>query len=374
MNDSQKASAPSTVLLPAKDLTDAIASMFAAAGAGADEAGAIAENLVGANLAGHDSHGVVRVPRYLLAEKSGQMHFGKSVETVLDGEAFTLLDGQMGFGQVLGRQAVEAGLAKAEKHGVAVVALRRAGHLGRIGAWAEMACAAGYVSVHFVNVARSMLVAPFGGAERRMSTAPVTIGIANPGGGDFILDFATSKSAEGKVLVALKSNMEAPEGALVDGDGKPTRDPSALYGDVAPGEVPNPRAGPGALLAMGDHKGSGLAIACELLAGALTGSGPTGPGQGPYNGMLSIYISPKIMDDGHGFAKSVADYIDYVRASAPIDPENPVMVPGDPERKAREKRMVDGLPLSRDTWQSLLDAAEGAKLDTAKMAQLARPV
>ncbi len=346
-----------TVIIPAADLAALITRTFAAAGADDSEAGAIADNLVEANLSGHDSHGVVRVPRYLRDMRRGHMKFGQSVETVIDGGAFVLLDGQFGFGQVLGQQALDIGLEKAGEHGIGLVALRRAGHLGRIGAWAERACQAGFVSVHFVNVARSMLVAPFGGAERRMSTAPVTIGVPNPGGDDFVLDFATSRIAEGKALIALKGGPKPPADGLVDESGQLTDDPHALYGEVAPGEVPNPRSGPGALTAMGDHKGSGLAIACELLAGALTGSGPSGPGEGPYNGMLSFYLDPAAIDDGHEFAVSVSQYIDFVRAARPAATQQSVMIPGDPERRAREQRRADGVTLPAETWQNLLDAA-----------------
>ncbi len=351
------------VVVSADVLTTFVCRIFAGAGAGEREAQAIAENLVEANLTGHDSHGVVRVPRYLQNVSRGQMHFGRSVEVVIDGGAFALLDGHHGFGQVLGRQAVEIGMGKARDNGVAVVALRNAGHLGRIGAWAEMACAANLVSVHFVNVARSMLVAPFGGAERRMSTAPVAIGVVNPHGDDFVLDFATSKVAEGKVLLALKGGAAPPGGSLIDGRGQPTRDPAALYGVVPEGTVPDPRRGAGALLAMGDHKGSGLALACELLAGALTGSGTTGPGEGPYNGMLSIYLVPDVVDDGHGFAQAVAAYIDFVRAARPLDPATPVMIPGDPERNARAQRLAKGVHLPGETWASLLAVAADIGLD-----------
>ncbi len=347
---------PTTMIIPADGMTAMVRKIFETAGAGGEEAEAIAANLVGANLTGHDSHGVVRVPRYLMWEKSGNLHYGRTAETIIDGDAFALMDGNKGYGQMIGREAVDLGIAKADQHGVSVVALRRSGHLGRIGHWAEIACAAGLVSVHFVNVAESMLVAPFGAADRRISTAPVTIGVINPSGDDFILDFATSKVAEGKVMVALKGGKPVPEGALVDGEGQPSNNPLDLYGDIGPGENPDPRNGPGALVAMGDHKGSGLALACELLAGALTGSGATGPGKATHNGMLSIYMKPEIMDDGHGFGAAVADYIDYVRAARPADPDTPVMIPGDPERKAKKARLAEGLPLPFETWNNIVNA------------------
>lgn len=343
--------------IPVGTLSDYLCRLFVSAGAESGEAEAIAHNLVEANLSGHDSHGVVRVPRYLRDMRRGHVKFGQQVEAVIDGDAFTLLEGHFGFGQVLGAQAVDIGIEKVAKHGVALVALRHAGHLGRIGAWAERACKAGYVSVHFVNVARSMLVAPFAAAERRMSTAPVTIGVVNPHGDDFILDFATSRIAEGKALIALKGGPKPPMGGLVDETGQPTDDPQVLYGDVPEGEVPNPRAGAGALVAMGDHKGSGLAIACELLAGALTGSGVCGPGEGPYNGLLSIYIDPKVIDDGHDFGAVVNDYIEFVRGARPAEGVEAVMIPGDPERNARLARK-NTLPLPTETWDSIVAAAD----------------
>ncbi|MEO0362174.1 MAG: Ldh family oxidoreductase, partial [Pseudomonadota bacterium] len=243
------------VKLSADGLEDFIAAIFAAAGAERTEAQAIAGNLVMANLSGHDSHGVVRTPRYLMNQRAGQMVFGGRIETVVDGGVFALFDGGLGFGQIVGEQATAEGIARAKAHGVSVVALRRAGHLGRIGEWAERAIAEGLASIHFVNVANSMLVAPFGAAERRISTAPVAVGVPNPGGDDFVLDFATSKSAEGKVLVAMKGGKPPPAGSLIDADGSPSEDPRALYGETPAGAVPNPRLGPGALAAMGDHKG-----------------------------------------------------------------------------------------------------------------------
>lgn len=345
------------IRLPTERLTGFIADIFVAAGAGQAEARDIAANLVMANLSGHDSHGVVRTPRYLQNAKRGQMYFGRTIETVIDGGAFALVDGGLGFGQTVGAQAVDEGIARAGAHGVGVIALRRAGHLGRIGEWAERAMAKGLVAIHFVNVANSMLVAPFGGAERRISTAPVCIGVPNPGGDDFVLDFATSTAAEGKVLVSLKGGKAPPTGSLIDAEGRPTDDARALYGETPAGAVPNPRAGLGALTAMGDHKGSGLALACELLAGAITGSGATGPGEGPYNGMLSIYADPARLDDGFGWGGAVASYVDFVRGSRPADPAHPVMIPGDPERRARAERSATGVPLPAETWASLVAAA-----------------
>ncbi|MBO6519825.1 MAG: malate/lactate/ureidoglycolate dehydrogenase [Rhodospirillales bacterium] len=335
------------------------ADIFERAGASAGEAHAISANLVNSNLNGHDSHGVVRIPRYLMWEKTGNLAFGQSATVVADADNFALIDGNRGFGQVVGAEAVDIGIAKAKANGVSILALRNAGHLGRIGFWAERACDAGLVSVSFVNVAHSMLVAPFGAADRRVSTAPVTIGVVNPDGDDFILDFATSMVAEGKVMVALRGGKPVPEGALIDGNGQPTTDPVALYGEPVAGKVADPREGPGALTTFGEHKGSGLALACELLAGALTGSGTTGPGKKTHNGMFSVFLKPELLDDGHGFAGAVSEYINFVRNARPRDADQPVMIPGDPERRARADRTANGFDIPAGAWNSILDAGEG---------------
>ncbi|MEM9060627.1 MAG: Ldh family oxidoreductase [Pseudomonadota bacterium] len=360
------------VRLDADGLTETLTEIFEAAGGARDEARIIALNLVAANLAGHDSHGVVRTQRYCTWAAQGRVNFGRSVSTVIDSDAFCLLDGNLGFGQTIGIEATRIGIEKARRSGVALVGLRNSGHLGRIGEWAEMACAEGIVSLHFVNAHHSMLVAPFGGAERRMSTNPVCIGVPrtsdDPEGDHFVLDFATATVAEGKVLVAKRGGKAVPHGALVDGDGNYTNEPDALYGPTPPGALPDARKGDGALTAMGLHKGSGLSLACEMLAGALTGSGTCGPGYEFHNGMLSIYIDPERIDDGHGWAASAHAYMDYVRACKPADAAAPVMVPGDPERRRRADRRAHGLPLPVETWDSILAAGAELGLDRQALA------
>jgi len=162
-----------------------------------------------------------------------------------------------------------------------------------------------------------------------------------------------------------------PDGALIDGDGKATTDPTALYGELKPGDVADPRNGPGALLTFGEHKGSGLALACELLAGALTGSGTTGPGKATHNGMFSVFLKPELMDDTDAFGHAVNDYIDYVRAARPRDPDHPVMIPGDPERNARADREAHGFDVPAGVWKSILTAGEGLGLNPNDMMKTA---
>ncbi len=340
-----------------------VSAIFSAAGCDRAESDRIALYLSNANLAGHDSHGVIRVPRYVEYLRAGKVKAGQGLTVVTENDVLAVLDGNFGFGQTVGPLAVRHGIDKAAANGVALIALRHAGHLGRIGEWAEMAAAEGLVSVHFVNVAGSLLVAPFGGTSRRLSTAPFAAGVPVAGKPPMILDFATSVVAEGKALVAMNGGKPLPEGSLIGPDGKPTTDPVALYGVVAPGTSPNPRNGPGAIRAMGEHKGSGLALLCELLAGALTGSGCAGPGERSVaNGMLSLYMSPAFFGSGDAFAGEVAGYIDFFKSANPVDPDGEVLIPGEPERQRRTARERDGVPLTDDAWQAILGAARGVGL------------
>src|ERR1700742_2745358 len=275
-----------TVTIKAKALEAFVADIFASAGCSQEEGGRIGRYLVSANLSGHDSHGVVRVPRYAVQKKSGIVVADVKVDVLVDTPVIAVVDGKYGFGQTVTPQAVRIGIDKCKKGGLSAVTLRNAGHIGRVGDWAEMAAAEGLVSVHFVNAAGSVLVAPYGGVERRLSTAPYCVGIPRHGERPIVLDSATAIAAEGKVLVASRGGKKLPKGALIDLDGNLSEDPTVLYG---PHTADGPRdhgQGKGAIRAFGEHKGSGLALICELLGGALTGTGATGPNRRFANGMF----------------------------------------------------------------------------------------
>jgi uncharacterized oxidoreductase len=351
------------VIIHAEPLRALVEETFSAAGCARAEAARIGDYLVRANLTGHDSHGVIRVPRYLQWMEQGRLRAGQSLSIVTENEVMAVADGHFGFGQTIGPQAVRLGMDKAERSGVSIIALRRSGHLGRIGDWAEMAAEAGQVSIHLVNVSGSRLVAPFGGIERRMATNPLAIGVPVPGEPAIILDFATSIVAEGKALVALKGGKPLPAGSLIDAEGRLSNDPAVFYGSRPPSGVPDPRKGAGALRAMGEHKGSGLAFMIELLAGALTGSGCAGPGERPLvNGMLSIYMVGELFDSDHGFAAEVRQYVDYYKSAKPVVPGGEILVPGEPEQRAHEARLAAGIELPEETWQAILEAAGRAGL------------
>ncbi len=352
---------PATRVVPADDLALLVTRIFAAAGCDDDEAKRIGTYLVRANLAGHDSHGVVRVPRYTQVLKLGQVRANQSLTIVSETSNQALADGNFGFGQTIAPLAVDLGIAKARASGIAVIGLRNAGHIGRIGDWAERAAEAGLISIHFVNVFNGELVAPFGGVDRRFSTNPFCIGIPMAEGPPLILDFATSVVAEGKVLVASNGGKPIPDDALITPDGQFSSDPAVLYGPLEGTYERNPAAGPGALRAFGGHKGSGLAFMCEVLAGCLTGGGTSGPAEkGPgrriANGMLSIYLAPAGFDAAH-FAATVLDYVEYVKSSRPALPGGEILVPGEPEERTRAARLANGIPLQLRTWEAIVATA-----------------
>ncbi len=368
--NTESAAASQPVVIDHERLAGFIAEIFRHAGCSDAESERIGTSLVGANLAGHDSHGVIRSALYVELLANGTQLADQEITVLIDSGSLLLVDGHYGMGQTVGPEAVGLGIERCAALGVAVVGLRNAGHLGRIGIYAEMAAQQGLVSVHFVNVANSRLVAPFGAKARRMGTNPCAFGVPVAGRRPVIHDFATSVVAEGKAMVALHGGPAVPKNALVSGDGEITGDPRVLY-SFSDGQWPNSMGGAGALRAMGDHKGSGLSVMCELLAGALTGSGTAGPRRVRFaNGMLSVYIDPAQLDpaqadgDTHGtddgYNAIASDYLDWFYEAAAIDPKEPVKLPGDVEHERRCHRMANGITLPADTWASICAAARSA--------------
>jgi len=355
------------VFVMANDLEGLVAAIFGKAGCSGIESERIARYLVRANLAGHDSHGVVRVPRYIQLKQEKLILADQKVDLLVDTPVLAVVDGKFGFGQTVAPQAVEVGIGKCRQMGLSAVALRHAGHIGRVADWAEMAAEHGLVSIHFVNATAGVLVAPFGSVERRFSTAPYCIGVPVPGRAPLLLDFATSIVAEGKVLVASQGGRPIPADALIAPDGRTSDDPRLIYGEMQPGERRDIRKGRGALRAFGAHKGSGLALMCELLGGALTGNGCTGPEQRFSNGMFSLYVDPARIDAEGLFPEEVIRYVAYVKSAKSAPPDTETLVPGEPEERTGRERLAEGIPLAPETWKSLLEAARSVGLDEKRI-------
>jgi len=342
------------MLIDHSDLHGIALRVFEAAGSEPDEAGIIADHLIEANLRGHDSHGVGLIPNYLRNLANGTVVANRKGRIVSEDGSLIVYDGERAWGQVAAREATMAGIAKARETGVAVVALRNPHHIGRVGTYGEICAEAGLVSFHFVNVTDARpAVAPWRGTDARFSTNPVCIAIPGPEPErPIILDMATSVVAMGKVRVARNKGEQLKPGILLDGEGQPTTDPGAMYRE--------PR---GAVLTFGEHKGYALAFVCEMLAGALCGSGTMRPerqGAGTAtNGMLTIVIDPSRLVDRAWLAQEVAAMTQYITASPPRRPDEPVLIPGDPERRTRAERVANGVPVDDETWREITLAARG---------------
>ena len=337
------------------------ASILVACGSSKEEAKTVASNLVMANLSGHDSHGVGMLPRYVDAVLEGGLKPNTSVKIKLDIGSMLSLDGQRGYGQVVGEQAMQLGMARAKLHGSCIMTLANAHHLGRIGHFAEMAVAQGLVALHFVNVLSRPVVAPWGGGDGRFGTNPCCIGVPLKGRDPFVLDFATSRVAQGKMRVAYNKGVQVEPGTLIDEHGHPTTEPGVVV-------VPQSNGLFGALMTFGEYKGYGMAVACELLGGALTGGGtwhkPTDPAvRAVVNGMLTILIDPARLGTQAAFDAEAVEFIDWLQAGPVAPGFDAVKIAGEPERAARAQRKVDGITVDAQTWAEIVDA--GRKVGVA---------
>ena len=336
------------------DLTAQAAAIFAAAGSTAQEAQTVASNLVMANLSGHDSHGVGMLPRYIDAVLEGGLKPNTGIQVNLDIGSMLAIDGQRGYGQIVGEQAMRLAIDRAQQHGSCIMTLANAHHLGRIGHFSEMAVAHGLVSLHFVNVLSRPVVAPWGGADGRFGTNPCCIGIPLKGREPFVLDFATSRVAQGKMRVAFNKGQQVEPGTLIDEFGHPTTDPGVVV-------VPQSNGLFGALMTFGEHKGYGMAVVSELLGGALSGSGtwhrPTDPvKRAVINGMLTIVIDPSRLGTQKVFDEEALAFVDWLQ-SGPVGPGfEAVQLAGEPERAARKRRAVEGITVDEQTWAEIVSS------------------
>lgn len=348
-------STSSEVVIGAQALHAFVVAICRAAGSEPREAELVADHLVEANLAGHDSHGVGMIPRYVLSCREGELKLNTHVQLVRDAGAVLTMEGGRGFGQVVAFEAMERGIERAKALGICAVGLRNAHHIGRIGHWAEQCARAGLVSFHFVNVAGDPLVAPFGGIDRRFGTNPFCAAFVRAGHPPIVLDFATSAIAAGKVRVAYNKGVEVPSEALIDQDGRPTRDPGALFSEAQHGAL---RAFGGAVAG---HKGSGLAAMCELLAGALSG-GFTSHTQtvitnhAIVNCMTSVIVNPDAFDAPARDREAEA-FVDWLKATRREPGVDEVLLPGEREDATRRRRAEHGIPVDATSWAQIVDAA-----------------
>lgn len=348
--------APAPVLCPPDPLREFVTAVARGMGADRDVAAELARHLVGSNLAGHDSHGVIRVPQYVGDADRGIIVPSARPEIAKETEVAALVAAHRSFGQYSTMFALEWAIARARRHGIAMVAVQQSTHIGRLGEYAERAAAAGLVGLVTVGAVGPGIggVVPAGGRTRFLGTNPWAISV--PGRTrTFVFDAATSLLAEGKVRVARAAGKPLPPDAIVDRDGRPSRDPEAFY------------AG-GALLplggALGGHKGYGLGLASALLGGLgmIGDPDPTLVGAAPPEGedargrMAGVFlqaIDPAAFGDAARYAELVDEALAAAKRQPPVDGVAEVQIAGEPEARSRAHRSREGIPLPAATWAEL---------------------
>ena len=345
-------------------LSEFVSQIFVSAGAREDFAAKVAHHLVAANLKGHDSHGVGMVPAYVGNIRAGHLKVDAEAAVIRDQGAVMLVDGQFGFGQVVGSQATALAIDRVRETGIVCMGVRNCHHLGRIGSYGEQCADAGMVSIHFVNVVgHGPLVSPFGGRDRRMSTNPFCCVVPRGEQPPIVLDMATSAIAQGKVRVAHMKGVSAPEGALIDHQGNATTNPGVMF------EEPFGSLGP-----FGAHKGYGLAVMCELLGGGLAGDWTAQP-ENPrdntiVNHMLMMVLDPAAFGGLDSFQAEVSAMVDYLHSTTPAEGVDNVRVPGEPERESLSERSANGIPIDENSWTGITKAASAAGLSDAQIEAL----
>lgn len=354
--------------IDATALTDYVTRIFTGVGSPPDEAHQVAEHLVGSNLRGHDSHGVIRTLGYVRSVADGLLKPGAPVSVVRESSATALVDGGWNFGQPVAIQATEIAIAKARETGVGFVSCFNAGHIGRVGAYGEQAVAQGMLAMGGVNSPGGRLTAAFGGSSRRNGTSPLMI--AMPSGNPaepFVLDMATSVVAEGKLKVAVNAQKPVPDGWILDGNGQPSHDARDFYGT---GQV----EAQGTLLPLGGpfsgYKGFGLNMAIEALSGILSGAGTSVEGARGSNGVWLMALDISRFLPLVDFQRQFDDLVAFDKEPPYAPGHEEILTAGEPERRKMAIRLQTGIDLDPETWRQIGEAASSVGVEPLETAAL----
>lgn len=330
-------------------------------GCNENEASIVADHLVLANLTGHDSHGIGMLPMYGAQVRDGNLIPNQKPVFHEPVGAISVVDAQRGFGHRITLLALDHAMKTIAEHRVAVLGLRNSGHVSRVGTYSEYCASKGYVSIHFVNVVgHQPLVAPFGAREPGFSTNPISMAMPVQEKAKPLLDMATSTVAFGKIRVASNKGETVPLGYLLDDEGVPTNNPDPMATSRS-----------GAMSAFGEHKGSGLGLFAELLAGALAGKATIAAEdyipEGVFNNMFSVIIDPAAFDSSDEVAKRTTQFYDYIKAKPTAKGVDELLMPGEPEQICKTKRLAQGIPVDDETMRQILEIAETFGLSEAEL-------
>ena len=328
----------------ADQLRQAAQVVLDALGTPEDLASIVGHSLVEANLMGHDSHGVIRLPQYTQQVRKGQIKPAERSRISQQSKAAAQIDGCWGWGQPAAHQATRTVIALAQEFGIAAVTIARCNHVGRLGEYVETVARAGLIGMALCNVGPA--VAPFGGRKRLLGTNPIAYALpranhANP----VLVDFATAGTAEGKLQVARAKGEQVGPGLILDKHGLPSQDPEAFYDD-------------GVLLPFGGHKGYGLSVMIDVLGGVLSGMAPASlPEYGGGNGTLIIAMNIPAFVSEEAFTAQVDGLCANIKNTPAAPGFHEVLVPGDPEWQTRAHRLTHGIDVPETTWHRIQDLA-----------------
>jgi LDH2 family malate/lactate/ureidoglycolate dehydrogenase len=310
-----------------------------------DEASTVARHVINANLAGHDSHGVIMLPNYIDRVRANQIVPSAPFTIVQESPTTTVVDGNWGFGYVINEKAMQLTIEKAEKSNIAACTVFRQGHVGRLASYPLMAARAGMIGMAWADSGRSPKgVAPFGGREARLGTNPWAMAVPSDLDGPFCMDMATSAVAMGKIKLAEARGQEVPLGWIVDKDGELSTDPKKIAGGAL-----LPLGGPGE-----GYKGTALAAMGEVFCGILTGLGFGVEPSGRHNdGCFLIAIKVEAFRPLLAFRKDVADFAHYLKDTPPAKGSSGVLYPGEVEHRQEQKRGAEGIEIEDATWKKL---------------------
>ncbi len=341
-------------VLKADQLVKMGTEIFVASGSPAEEAKLVSEFLVRANLAGQDSHGVMRIIQYVKAIERGDIRPDAKTEVVRETHSSALVNGNWGFGQVVAKRAMEIAIEKAKENSVGTVCAFSLYHIGRLADYTEMAMERDMIGIAMANSTKR--VAPHGGKESLLSTAPICYAFPTGSEKPFILDIATSVCAEGKVRVMFHKGEKLPDGYIINRDGNPSNNPKDLYQG-------------GAILPLGGdaagHKGFGLALVAEVLAGLLSGDGCAYEARKKGNGVFFEVIDIESFMPVDEFKSQMDDLIRAIKSSKPRPGFKEILIPGELEFRTEKKRRKEGVPVPKKTWAEICNLAVRMGVDLA---------
>ena len=334
------------------DLRKVVENISTAVGTPPDTAAVLADILVGSHLAGHDSHGIQHLPRYIREVQAGEIVPKTNPEIIEETASTALVKGNWGWGHLTAEFATRIGIEKARENGIALVSAVEANHIGRLGEYVERAAAQGVVTILVVGgfSEDNPTAAPYGGRKALLAPNPIAIGFPTLDSHPVVLDFATTQVAGGKVLLAKAKGEQMPSGCLIDKDGNPSTNPHDFLGE-------------GALLPFGEHKGFGIMVATEILGRILSGAdGYVNTHHGGVHfrhvGMTLIAVNSGAFSSSGQFAGRTAELVRRIQAVPPAPGFTEVMAPGDFEHKARTSRLKQGIQIPDSTWAEVVQTAE----------------